>query len=266
MQLLKFLPFAALVSMVSACLNVSVPPTPSSATSDNAVTVDTILLEGELGEGYTIYMILNVAEDNSVIGSYAYRDAINGTFFYLKGTMADGPFLLAEFAITGEQTGTFNVSYEDGIMRGRYESKYDSTDFVLTTDRDPYGFFYRDFSIIDFDKLEIVSTDYAIDRWELNRQMNDISSNKYLPEDKRWHDYSEDFERMTKNFEEYVNNFDNNDATIMNGLGIEMVEYLDSLSFYFTESENYMDRPSVRFRKTFERFKEALDTLKQKLQ
>lgn len=265
MQLLKFLPFAALVSMVSACLNMSTPPTSPSSSSDDGVTIDTILLEGELGEGYDISMMLIVSNDSSVIGAYKYDEDTSFEMFCLKGTKVGGKFSLAEFSRGGEQTGTFNGSYADGVLCGRYDTSIDSIDFALNKAR--YFFaFDNSFNMIDFDKFEIESTDYAITRLEINRGRNDPESMYYDPGCYSWYDYEEAFERATDSFVEYVNNFDKNDSTKMKELGINMMEYLDDFGEYLYKGNNLPPRLSVDNLKTYHRFCAALDSLKQRLQ
>lgn len=263
MQLLKFLPFVALVAIVSSCQNESTPP---MANTTKAVK-ESLKLEGELGSGYSIRMKLNVFDDQSVTGAYQYEEGTNSDLTYLKGTLADGNIMLAEFSYWGEQTGTLNGTVADGLFRGKYDTRYDSLDFVLTTKIDTVTFDgnMQRFDMINFDAYEIYSTDYAITRLEIFRNMDDPESIFYDPGCVTWYDCLDSFEALVNDFELFVNNFDKNDEKMMSEFGAKMTDYLNDFGYYFTCIESIPPRLSVDYEKTYTRFNTLLTLLQNKL-
>lgn len=263
MQLLKFLPFVALVAIVSSCQNESAP----SIVNTTKAVKDTLKLEGELGSGYPISMRLNVFDDQSVTGAYQYEEGTNSDLTYLKGTLADGNIMLAEFSYWGEQTGTLNGTVADGLFRGKYDTRYDSLDFVLTTKINTALFDgnMQRFDMINFDAYEISSTDYAITRLEIFRNMDDPESVYYDPGCVTWYDCLERFEALVNDFELFVNNFDENDEKMMSEFGAKMTNYLDDFREYFTCCKTIPPRLSVDYEKTYTRFNDLLTRLQDEL-
>ena len=258
MQLLKFLPIFALVVLVSSCQNIGTPSSPKAEMKDS------LNLEGELGPGYLIRMTLHIFDDHTVTGAYQYVEGYLDNMTYLKGNLSDGCFALAEFSIVGEQTGTFNGTFDETTFRGRYESRTDSIDFVLTTAIDTLGHFIDSFDMINFDTYKIVYSDYAIKRMEINKWWDE---SEYIYEPAYYSlDYDDErFEEILKDFEEYVNNFDKNDEVMMNELGPKMTEYLMYIRYYMTDDDWVLPRQSVKHKENLSYFNSVLETLSEKL-
>lgn len=109
----------------------------------------TVNLEGGIGK-YPIMMTMHIASDGNVTGAYYYKSKGPGNYLYIKGEKSDDRITLNEFTKDGQQTGTYEGTYQNGIYKGHFNTKSGHYTFVLK----PTQMDAIDFSDIDFDLFQ----------------------------------------------------------------------------------------------------------------
>lgn len=157
--------------------------------SAEACVEKTLTLEGSLvsRKSYPIVMTMHIAANGEVKGAYYYKSKGPRNYLSFVGQLSDGHMKFYEFTKEGNQTGTFEGTFENDTFSGLFKTKSGNYQFVLK----PSDAAAVDFSGIDFSMFYPIDIDYDVA--EESSSYESSSSG------------SDDWDAWLDSYEQYVN-------------------------------------------------------------
>lgn len=174
----------------------------------------TVNMDGSIGK-YPIVMTMHIAADGEVTGAYYYKSKGPGNYLYLKGEKNDDHITLNEFTKNGQQTGTYDGTYNNGIYKGHFNTKSGYYQFVLK----PTNAGNIDLSNIDFDSFNaeyIINDDSSSDvdnDFDVDTDGNSYESTSSDSED--WDALLDSYEQFVDKYIRYVKKAAKGDMTAL---------------------------------------------------